>query len=49
MFESHAETYIDWTSFNFRFKDFLNNLLLKIIISCVTDKNLFTVLLTNHQ
>ena len=34
----HVETCIDWTSFNFRFKDFLSNLLLKIIICFITDQ-----------
>ena len=28
MFESHVETCIDWTSFNFWFEDFLSNILL---------------------
>ena len=36
MFESHVQICIDWTNFDFRFKDFLSNLLLKVIIYCVT-------------
>ena len=35
MFESHVETCIDWTSFNFWFEDFLSNILL---IYFVTDQ-----------
>ena len=38
MFESYVETCIDWTSFDLRFKDFLSNPQLKIIIYCVTDQ-----------
>ena len=38
MFESHVEPCIDWTSFDSRFEDFFSNLLLKIIIYCVTDQ-----------
>ena len=36
MFESHVQTGIDSTSFDFRFEDFFSNRLLKIIIYCVT-------------
>ena len=35
MFERNVETCIDWTSFDFRFEDFLSNLLLKIIVYCI--------------
>ena len=40
MFEGQEETCIDWTGFtgNIQFKDFFSNLLLKIIIYCVTDQ-----------
>ena len=43
-FESRAETCIGWTSFNFRFKEFLSNLklLLKIITYCATDEQSIT-------
>ena len=36
IFESHVETCIDWTSFNFWFHYFFINLLLKIMVYCVT-------------
>ena len=36
VFESHVRTCIDWTSFDFRFEDFLSNLLL---ICCVPDRH----------
>ena len=38
MSESYLETCLDWTSFDFRFKDFFCNQPLKIIIYCVTDQ-----------
>ena len=38
MSQSHLETCIYWTSVNSWFKDFLSNLLLKLIIYCVIDQ-----------
>ena len=38
MSESYLETCLDWTSVDFRFKDFFCNQPLKIIIYCVTDQ-----------
>ena len=38
MFESNVESWIDWTSFGFLFKDVLSNLLLNTIIYWVIDQ-----------
>ena len=42
MFESHIETCIAWTSFDFRFEDIFNNLLLNIVIYSTTDHSSIT-------
>ena len=36
--ESHKGSFTDWTSFDYLFKDFLGDLLLKITIYSVTDQ-----------